>query len=101
MFIFLLKMGSEGLASKGGKLSISCDTLYLDLPFVAVSVEEMKILKVISRVNYFCSMSPGRFTELKHQFWLESPLKRNLNSLWHRMFIYLTDADSIAPDCLA
>lgn len=77
-----------------------CDTLYLALSFVCYSTAEVKILKVISRVSYYCSMGPGRSSEPKQQCWPERPLKTNLNSLWHRTFIYPIDTGCIAPGCL-
>lgn len=61
---------------------------------------KVKILKVISRVSYYFSMSPGRFCEPKQQCWPERPLKTNLNSLWLRTFIYPADTGPIAPGCL-
>lgn len=59
-------------------------------------MEEGKILKVISRVSYYCCMVPGRSLEPKLSFWLERPLKTNLNSLWHKPFIHPTDTGCVA-----
>lgn len=75
--------------------------MYLGLTFVCYSTTvEVKILNVVSGDSYYCSMGSGRSSEPKQQCWLESPLKTNLNSLWHWTFIYPTDTDSIAPGCL-
>lgn len=59
----------------------------------------MKILKIISRVDYFCTMSPGRAKtrDVGGESFEEKPEL----SLQHRMFVYLTATDLIAPDCLA
>lgn len=85
---------------RGSKCLGHHDTLYLAPSFVCCSTAEVKILKVISRVSYYCSMGPGRSAEPKQQCWLERPSKINLNSLWHKTFIYPTDTGSIAPGCL-
>lgn len=90
-------MGSEFSTSKAATRLPPHDTLYLALSFVCYSTAEVKILKVISRVSYYCSMGPGRSSEPKQQCRVERPLKTNLNSLWHRTFIYLADTGSIAP----
>lgn len=90
-------MGSEFSTSKAATRLPPHDTLYLALSFVCYSTAEVKILKVISRVSYYCSMGPGRSWEPKQQCWVERPLKTNLNSPWHRTFIYPADMGSIAP----
>lgn len=79
----------------------SCDTLYSAPAVVCCSAMKVKILKVISRVRHYCSLGPGRPSEPKQQSWLERPLKINLNSLWHRTFIYPTDTGSVAQGCLS
>lgn len=90
-------MGSEFSTSKAATRLPPHDTLYLALSFVCYSTAEVKILKVNSRVSYYCSMGPGRSSEPKQQCRVERPLKTNLNSLWHRTFIYPADTGSIAP----
>lgn len=83
----LIKVRSE-LYQRNSEWLVCCDTLHSALSLVCYSTAEVKILKVISRVSYYCSMGPGRSSEPKQQCWPERLLKTTLNSLWHRTFIY-------------
>lgn len=90
----LIKTSSERPTSKSRAATV-CRYLILGSLIVCYSAALVKILKVISRVSYYCSMGPGRSSEPKQQCWPESPLKTNLNSLWHRGRLFIPQIEAL------